>query len=479
MRTTATVPTRPRYGLLDVAALLLRELWLMILVFLVVFTVGAMVALNMPKTYTATASLFVSVGQEYLYQPRAGETPQAQPPELNAVAQSETAILESGELRRRVVQALGAATFNDSGTSGPAAETAAARAIAGSLSVGVSPESGVLALSYKDKNPERAAKVLNAVIDQYMIYRRKVFADTTTPLIEEQRRAFEGDLNEADAAYAQFLASNDIADFEAARTTATTAYQSTVAERLSTEQQIASAERRIASLGQRIAALPPEIILQQDLNLSAQDQLLQARNEREQLLARYQPDAQPVRDVEARIAQLEEWVATGQAIGAKEMRTGPNSMWIELETDRIQTEAERDALIGRRAKLDAQLADLSGRMAKFTELASTNAMLNANREILTADIREFTQRANQSRAANALAQNGGGNIRVIERSAAPSKGSSLKVPVLALAFLFAGFTALCVGLLRVFTRRGFATPSTMRRTLDLPVLAVAPMKNAA
>ena len=38
--------------------------------------------------------------------------------------------------------------------------------------------------------------------------------------------------------------------------------------------------------------------------------------------------------------------------------------------------------------------------------------------------------------------------------AAPTRGTSLKLPLLALVFLFAGFTALCVGLLRVFTRRG-------------------------
>jgi hypothetical protein len=43
-------------------------------------------------------------------------------------------------------------------------------------------------------------------------------------------------------------------------------------------------------------------------------------------------------------------------------------------------------------------------------------------------------------------------------------------------FLFAGFTALCAGLLRVFTRRGYVTPASAGRTLEMPVLAVAPMK---
>ena len=43
---------------------------------------------------------------------------------------------------------------------------------------------------------------------------------------------------------------------------------------------------------------------------------------------------------------------------------------------------------------------------------------------------------------------------------------------------FAGFTALCVGLLRVFLQRGFVMPTTLSRTLQAPVLAVAPAKSA-
>mgnify|MGYP001556805832 CR=1 FL=1 len=45
-----------------------------------------------------------------------------------------------------------------------------------------------------------------------------------------------------------------------------------------------------------------------------------------------------------------------------------------------------------------------------------------------------------------------------------------------LVFLFAAFTAFCAGLLRVFLRRGFATPTSAARTLELPVLATAGYK---
>ena len=46
-----------------------------------------------------------------------------------------------------------------------------------------------------------------------------------------------------------------------------------------------------------------------------------------------------------------------------------------------------------------------------------------------------------------------------------------------LAFLFAAFTALCVGLMRVFLGRRFETAGSASRTLHLPVLAVTPSKS--
>ena len=88
MRTTAYTTVRPRYGFFDVVGLLFRELWLMIVVFLVVFALGAAAVLTLKKSYTASASVYAGVGQEYVYQPRVGTTERGQPLEAAAVAQS-------------------------------------------------------------------------------------------------------------------------------------------------------------------------------------------------------------------------------------------------------------------------------------------------------------------------------------------------------------------------------------------------------
>jgi len=479
MRSTAHVTTRPRYGVLDVIGLLFRELLLMIVVFVVILGLGFAAAMTLKKSYTATGSVFAGVGQEYVYQPRVGTAERGQAPQGDEVANSEAAILGSSAVRQKVVEALGPAAILGAQPKGSpqAARSAALKAVGGGLGVATAPGSAVIHLTYKADDPERAARVLNTIIEQYLIYRREVFQDKT-PAIASQRIAFEDELGNADRAYEAFLASNDIGDFTAAKATLAATYQTVFTDRMSTQSQLNQTAQRLNTLVAQQAGTPAEIALQQDLNISAQDQVLQLRTEREQLLSRYQPDAQPVKDIEARINQLQAYVATGTAVGAKEVRTGPNPVWTELETTRINTRAERDSLAARLAVLDRQLADIRSRQARLTRLESENSTLAGNREVLSASIREFQQRETQSRADNALVAAGADNVTVIERAQPPATGKSLKIPLLAAVFLFAGFTALCVGLLRVFTRRGFTTPASVSRTLDMPVLAVAPAKAA-
>jgi len=479
MRSTAYVAARPRYGLLDIVGLLFRELGLMILIFLLVFVLGAAAVLTVKKTYVAGASLYAGTGQEYVYQPRVGGgTERAAPPTPGEVAQSEAAILGSREVKLRAVRALGVSAFQKKPSTAPVAkqEGDAIKAISEGLTVGTAPLSAIIGLSYESDSAETSARVLNAVIDAYLAYRREVFQDNSTSAINTQRQAFENELSDVDGAYDRFLSSNDIGDFATAKLAATTTYQSIFTDRMSVAAQLSQATRRLQTLEAQQANTPAEIALQQDLNVSAQDQILQLRTEREQLLARYQPDSQPVKDIDARIEQLRAYVGGGDTVGAKEVRLGPNPVWTELESTRINAAADRDALSARLGALDQQLATLRERQARLTRLESENAILSGNREVLTASIREFQQRGAENRADNDLVAGGADNVRVIERAAAPSRGSSLKLPLLALVFLFAGFTALCVGLLRVFSRRGFITPASAGRTLQMPVLAVAPMK---
>ena len=478
MRTSAYTTVRPRYGFSDIVGLLFRESLLMIVIFLAVVALGTAAVLTLKKSYTANASVYAGAGQEYVYQSRVGAIDPSQPLEADAVAGSEAQILGSLAVKRRAIAAVGADVVLGPGASGTTAakEAAALKVLDAGLGVGTTPGSAIISVSYQADDPVRAAQVLNAVVDQYLVQRRLVFQGSATPAYAAQRVEFENDLNTADEAYNAFLASNDLGDFATAKATYAATYQTTYAEALSLRAQLNQAGQRLATLETQLAQQPAEVVLQQDLNISAQDQILQLRTQREALLSRYTPEAQPVLDVDQQIADLQAYVATGTTVGPKEVRTGPSTIFTEIETARITAAADRDGLAARLAVAEGQLAQIRSRQAELTRLESANANLAGNREVLTTLVRDFQQRESAARADSALVAAGADNVNVIERAEAPTKGTSLKVPLLAAVFLFAGFTALCAGLLRVFTRRGYTTPASTGRTLDMPVLAVAPMK---
>lgn len=479
MRAQAPSIVRPRYSLADVAGLLFRDLWLMIVIFLAIVAGGTAFVLTLKKTYTATASVYAGAGQEYAYEPRVGTAERAnQPLEADAVAQAEAAILGSLEVKRKTVDALGPDVIlgpEAKGTPGQK-RIAAMKVLDGGLGVGVTPGSPIIGVSFQADEPNRAARVLNGLVNQYLLQRRSLFRDANTDAIVDQRQAFESELAEADDAYEAFLSNNGVGDFATAKATLAATYQTTYVETLSVRAQLNQASQRLATLEQQLARQPAEVVLQQDLNVSAQDQITNLRTEREQLLSRYTADAQPVKDIDERIAQLQAYVATGTATGVREVRTGPSAIYTEIETARINAAADRDALAARLTVLNGQLDAIRDRQTRLTQLESTNAILSGDREVLNASIREFQQRETRSRADSALVAAGADNVKLLAAAEAPTRGSSLKLPLLAVVILFAGFTALCVGLLRVFTRPGFATPQSAGRTLNMPVLAVAPAK---
>ena len=99
-----------------------------------------------------------------------------------------------------------------------------------------------------------------------------------------------------------------------------------------------------------------------------------------------------------------------------------------------------------------------------------------DRDVLSDNVKSLASKAEEDQAEQAIAQKSNDNIRVVEPAVADIHGKSLRRPVLILSVLFALFTALCAGMLRVFSRPGVSNPSSASRVLDLPVLATAQFK---
>jgi uncharacterized protein involved in exopolysaccharide biosynthesis len=303
--------------------------------------------------------------------------------------------------------------------------------------------------------------VLNTLLEQYLVYRRSVLLDPMGAALEDQRRSFEERLSRADTAYQAFLTSNSIGDFDSEKSSLSQ-LQGQLEQQLSaTETQLKERSGRLAGLEAGLGHVTPEVGLYRDSDNTASNKLVDLKLQREALLSRYRPDAQPVKDMDGQIAQLQAAVNSGRAQGQGATRTGVNPIYQTLQTEKLQLSAEVNAL-------QQSLANLNQQAEQLTH----------DRDVLQSNVKDFTVKEQETQAARAIASNTNDNIRIIERAMPPVEGKSLRMPVLALSLIFGLFSALCAGLLRMFLRPGLPTPASAARTLDLPVLGSAPVKVA-
>ncbi len=482
---------RPRYAFSDLPTLLWRERYLMLAVFLGIFILGAAFAMTLKRAYPAHSSVLVRLGQEYVYEPRAGDAARGAVPENGQVLQSETEILGSDGLKEQVVLALihrfgwGELDARHPKAYDGAGEakrqelrSQAVLAIGRSLKIETGTDTPVIRLTYTDTDKDRAALILNTLLEQYLVYRRTVLLDPMGAALEDQRRSFEDRLNQADAAYQRFLTSNSIGDFDAEKTSLSQLQSQIEQQQYATQTQLKERAGRLAGLEAGMDRVTPEVGLYRDIDNTAANKLLDLKLQREALLSRYRPDAQPVRDMDGQIAQMQAAVTSGRAQGQGASRTGVNPVYQTLQTEKLQLEAEVNALQQSLGMLSQQAEQLTQRRLRLAELEPQFQSLTRDREVLRSNVRDFTVKEQETQAARAIASNTNDNIRIIERAMPPVQGKSLRAPVLALSLLFAGFSALCAGLLRMFLRPGLPTPASAARTLDLPVLGSAPVKAA-
>ena len=476
---------RPRYAPSDFVTLLWREKGLMLAVFLVIFVIGAGFAFTLKKSYTAGSSVLVQLGQEYVYEPRAGDAARGAVPDTDSLVASETEILMSGQLRERTLRKLGLSTvypaLGAQYDAAPAAEkplimAKAVQEMGESMNVATTPQNPVVRISYEHSDPTMAARVLNSFLEEYLIYRRTVLLQSASPALERQRVLFEARLADADAAYQEFLQNNNLGDFAATKASMSQLIGQLEGQRYTLDASLQERQGRLTSLEAQLAGVAPEIGLYRDANTADTDKLAQLKVQREDLRSRYTPQSQTMQNIDAQIRTLEAAVASGGTAAPGARRTGVNPVYQTLQTEKIQLGAEIASLRSARDANIAQYAEATEKLQQLAALEPQFTELTRDRDLLQTSVRDFTAKEQQEEAARMMAGESNDNIRIVERASPPPKGASLKKPVLILAFLFAAFSALCAGLLRMFLRPGLPTPASASRTLDLPVLGAAPLK---
>jgi uncharacterized protein involved in exopolysaccharide biosynthesis len=203
----------------------------------------------------------------------------------------------------------------------------------------------------------------------------------------------------------------------------------------------------------------------------ASPELLALEAKRAELLGRYRPDSQRVREIDGQIQTLRnalsqyKTVTAGEGAGATTDLTGARAAVVALKGKEEALGRETEEYRRQATLLDAQSFDLARleRQVKLDEEAYVS----------------YVRTAEESRLSNALQQSSMLRLKIVEPATLPTTPSSPKTSRVLVFALFGGLVAsLGVGFARDHFDTTLKSASDVRRHGDLEVLAVLPERVA-
>lgn len=429
---------RGELDLYDLIELAWAQRVLIILVFAVLFAVGAGAAITLLKpSYEAQARLLLILDDT---DPTPGTAGAGGAFVLDQVLQSESEILNSDAVRRLAITDIGvAALLPEGGT-----QADALKMLREGFSVTRAPNASILVPTFEHRDPEIAALAVNAIVDAYTTYRRELLIGSGSEAAARQQIAAVALANAQENLNA-FLNEHGLTDYTSDHEAAVARVQTLRTSLDQAETDRAAALAGIAAMQERLNNMP--VSIEEYVENGAGNQLLELQIERQSRLSRYQPDAPPVQAIDREIEAVQTYIDSGAAEGLGQRRVGANPVRQTLESELLTLQTQAASGERRISSLRRQISEAQEEVSRLRSLSPQYRELagevQANDEALsrlaTQHVEAQTRRASSLGAAD--------TVRVIEFAAPPSEGRSLKKVAVIAAFLFAGAVAVLAGLL--------------------------------
>ena len=437
------------------------------------------------RTYTGDARILVQIGDEYVYQPVTGQAGQAgMTITADTIALNEVGIIKNSEIIEQVFGEMTSETspyakkfdkagfkkLREAGSNQQLrleARSEMLRTMDKSFIVSPRPKSSIIDLTYKHEDGEIAVATLNALILAYQSYRRQIFVEGTAGIIAERRKETERQLDQNERAIARFLAKNNISDFTSEQGGVRKRTEELRAALNLLRAQMSETETALATVENQLRTTPKEINLYVDDRASAR--ISQAELELKQLLAKYLPTSDPVRQKQTELAELKSLQNSngGRAVGGR--RVGPNTVYQALLTRRNTLQATADSYREKEYTLQRQLDSADNKVRRLTSLSPDYASLLRERDTLSARLKSYNAKEQEALVNQQQAEATNENVKVISWPKFPSKGRNTRLLAAAGAMFAWGLTLFMFALLRVFLDpRLYAVPGARQGAMVEP-----------
>jgi uncharacterized protein involved in exopolysaccharide biosynthesis len=477
------------FTLRDCLAIGFRQRGLILNTFLGIFSIAIVIAILLPKKYEAQMKILVRHERaEQVVSPDRESSIQGTTEVSEEELQSEAELIRSRDLLSKVVvacdlQTLGGGFFWSKKDENEDKKIARAvlRLEEKDLTVEPIKLTNLISVSYKSKDPQLAAKVLNSLAGLYL---EKHLAMHRAPgqfeFFHQQAEDYRKALENAEEKLTKFGEEQGVVDPTLEKDISVRKLGELEADTKSARATITESRQRIQTLESQLATLPDRHTTQvrtldnPQLMQNMKSKLLELELKHTELLSKFEPTYRPVQEVEEEIAQ------TKAAIEAAE-----KAPLRDETTDRDPTyEALRSELEKAKAELAAKEAGASAATALVRTYRNENEQLG-RKELLHQDMVRnakadeenymlYLRKAEEARISDALDRQRFSNVVVAEPAAVPFTPQARWVLVVILGGLFASLASV---MLAFFVDRwdpSFRTPEEVESILGAPVVAAFP-----
>jgi uncharacterized protein involved in exopolysaccharide biosynthesis len=399
---------------------------------------------------------------------------------------SEVELLRDEDLLKQVVIMAGLIPASTPNLERSAEAEHAVRKLARHLDVGALKKSNLIQVSYKDTDPERAARILAALSTLYVQRHTNLQRPPgEIQFFDQQAAEYENRLHRSEAELVHFTRVRGVASAVLERDIALQKLGEADAAYRQIDQERVESERRVASLGEQLKSFPSRSVTLKHWADNPQalekmkTHLLEFLLKRTELLSRYEPSYRLVQEVEQEIAETRAQISAEALNPVRDETTDkdPNYEWARMEIEKAQVQGDG---------LRARQSDAAAQVASLRQVAQQMQSDSVDQQdlILAAKADEdnyllYLRKREEARIGDALDERRILNVAIVEPPAVPA----LPVHSMLLYFLLAFGLAIAFSVGIAFTTEFFdptiRTPCEADVLLGVPVLAWLPAPKAA
>lgn len=356
-----------------------------------------------------------------------------------------------------------------------------ARKLARRLDVEALKKSNLIQVSYKDTDPERAARILAALSTAYMNRHTKLQRPTgEIEFFDQQTAETEKRLHHSEAELVNFTRVRGVVSAATERDIALQKLGEADAAYRQLDQNRVETEHTITSLHEQLKAFPSRSVTLKrwadnpELLEKLKTRLLELQLKRTDLLTRFEPSYRLVQEVDQEIEQAQASIM-GEALTPIRDETtdkDPNYEWARMELEKSQVQLD-----GLKARQTDALTQVSALRTTAQQMQASS--VDQQDLIRTAKADEdayllYLHKREEARIGDALDNQRILNVAIVEPPVAPALPNHSVLLYFLFAFGVSGVFAVGLGFAAEYFDSTIRTPEEAHHLLEVPVLAWLP-----